>query len=90
MDVHIPYAITTQSRLRGIDVLTSQEDGTQELDDSKLLDRASALGKILVTQDDDLLREASARRNKADRSWELFVLALSALPSANLSLAWTC
>ena len=64
MDVHIPYAITTQSRLRGIDVLTSQEDGTQELDDSKLLDRASALGKILVTQDDDLLREASARQKQ--------------------------
>ena len=65
MDVHIPYAITSQLRLRGVDVLTSQEDGTQELDDDKLLDRASVLGRVLVTQDDDLLREATLRQNHA-------------------------
>lgn len=29
MDVHIPYSIASQLRLRGVDVLTSQEDGTQ-------------------------------------------------------------
>ena len=65
MDVHIPYSITTQLRLRGVDVLTSQEDGTQELDDARLPDRASDLGRVLVTQDDDLLREAASRRNQA-------------------------
>jgi hypothetical protein len=65
MDVHIPYAITMQLRRRGLDVLTSQEGGTQRLDDSKLLDRASALGRVLVTQDDDLLREAASRQNQA-------------------------
>ncbi len=64
MDVHIPRAITPQLRRRGVDVLTSQEDGTQTLDDSRLLDRASDLGRVLVTQDDDLLREAASRQNK--------------------------
>ena len=65
MDVHIPYAITMQLRRRGVDVLTSQEDGTKRLDDSNLLDRASGLGRILVTQDDDLLREAASRQNQS-------------------------
>ena len=31
MDVHIPAAITAGLRLRDIDVLTSQEDGTREV-----------------------------------------------------------
>ena len=65
MDVHIPHAITLQLRRRGVDVLTSQEDGTQGLDDSKLLDRASNLGRVLVTHDDDLLREAASRQDQA-------------------------
>lgn len=65
MDVHIPYSITSQLRLRDVGVLTSQEDGTQRLDDAELLDRASGLGRVLVTQDDDLLREAASRQNEA-------------------------
>jgi predicted nuclease of predicted toxin-antitoxin system len=65
MDVHIPYAIALQLRRRGVDILTSQEDGTHRLDDSKLLDRASSLGRVLVTQDDDLLREAASRQEQA-------------------------
>jgi hypothetical protein len=27
MDVHVPWAITAELRLRGVDVLTAQEDG---------------------------------------------------------------
>jgi Domain of unknown function (DUF5615) len=61
LDVHIPYAITFGLRLRGIDVLTSQEDGTREVDDDVLLDRATALGRVLFSQDKDLLREAQKR-----------------------------
>ncbi|HEY7183167.1 MAG TPA: DUF5615 family PIN-like protein [Blastocatellia bacterium] len=57
-DVHVPYAITFGLRLRDVDVLTSQEDGTREVDDDVLLDRASALGRVLFSQDKDLLREA--------------------------------
>jgi hypothetical protein len=59
MDVHVPRAITTGLRMRGIHVLTSQQDGTTELDDDLLLLRATALGCILVTQDTDLLHEGS-------------------------------
>lgn len=62
MDVHVPYAITVALRLRGVDVLTAQEDGTSKLDDPILLDRATELGRLLFTRDDDLLREANLRQ----------------------------
>jgi predicted nuclease of predicted toxin-antitoxin system len=64
MDVHVPYAITIGLRLRGIDVLTSQDDATTRLDDPELLERASALGRALFTQDKDFLRVASERRHR--------------------------
>ncbi|MFN2480121.1 MAG: DUF5615 family PIN-like protein [Pyrinomonadaceae bacterium] len=62
MDVHVRRAVTLGLRLRGVDVLTAQEDGAGELDDSRLLDRASLLRRVLFTQDDDLLREAAERQ----------------------------
>jgi predicted nuclease of predicted toxin-antitoxin system len=58
MDVHVPYAISFGLRLREVDVLTSQEDGTIELEDSDLLDRATVLARALFTQDTDFLRIA--------------------------------
>ena len=51
MDVHVPQAITDQLRRRGADVLTAIEDGTAELDDADLLERARFLGRVLFTQD---------------------------------------
>jgi predicted nuclease of predicted toxin-antitoxin system len=62
MDVHVRRAVTNGLRLRGVDVLTAQEDGASELSDPQLLDRATALGRILFSQDDDLLREARKRQ----------------------------
>jgi hypothetical protein len=50
-DVHVPAAITDQLRRRGVDVLTAQEDDATELDDPALLERATALGRVLITQD---------------------------------------
>lgn len=64
MDVHIPRAITNGLRLRGVDVLTAQEDSTITLEDSDLLDRATELGRLLYSQDDDLLAEAHFRLNQ--------------------------
>ena len=61
MDVHVPSAITRALRRRGIDVLTAQEDGTEEIDDSVLLDRTAEVGRILFTRDDDLLAIAVQR-----------------------------
>jgi predicted nuclease of predicted toxin-antitoxin system len=61
MDVHVPRAVTTALRLRMIDVLTAQEDGTAQLDDGRLLERAAELSRILVSQDKDLLGEGTRR-----------------------------
>ena len=52
MDVHIQRAVTEGLRLRGTDVLTTQEDGTGTLSDPDLLDRATTLGRALFTFDD--------------------------------------
>jgi hypothetical protein len=64
MDVHVPYAVTMGLRIRGIDVLTAQQDGTTQMPDSDLLDRATVLGRALFTQDKDFLREGSERQRK--------------------------
>jgi hypothetical protein len=62
MDQHVPRAITIGLRLRGVEVLTAFEDGTSQFDDAALLDRAGELGRVLFSQDDDLLAEASKRQ----------------------------
>ncbi|MFI5380126.1 MAG: DUF5615 family PIN-like protein [Tepidisphaerales bacterium] len=61
MDVHVPAPVTRALRLRRVDVITAQEDGGATLDDPLLLDRSTALDRALVTQDEDLLIEASHR-----------------------------
>ena len=62
MDVHVPFAITAGLRMRGLDVLTAQEDGAAELDDEVLLDRVTALGRIIFTRDVDFLAHARERQ----------------------------
>jgi hypothetical protein len=62
MDVHVRRAVSNTLRLRGVDVLTAQEDGSQEFSDPELLDRASSLGRVLFTQDSDLLAEGTFRQ----------------------------
>ena len=66
MDVHVRRAVTDGLRLREVDVLTAQEDGTAELEDPALLDRATELGRVLFSQDDDLLREANKRQQRGE------------------------
>ena len=65
MDVHAPRPITRGLRRRGVDVLTAQEDGTERWDDLELLDRAGELGRILFSQDEDLLIEAARRQRES-------------------------
>ena len=60
--MHVPASITRGLVLRGVDVLTAQIDGTTELNDPDLLDRATELGRVLVSQDEDLLAEATKRQ----------------------------
>ncbi len=64
MDVHVRRAVTNGLRLRGVDVLTAQEDSTARWPDDRLLDRAGELGRILFSQDDDLLTEAELRQRQ--------------------------
>jgi len=64
MDHHVPRVITIGLRLRGVDVITAYEDGASRLDDPLLLDRAGELGRVLFTQDDDLLAEATRRQRE--------------------------
>lgn len=63
----MPRAITNGLRRRGVQVVTAQEDGTAELDDPPLLDRATELECPLYTQDDDLLAEARRRQMEGVR-----------------------
>jgi hypothetical protein len=49
-----------------VEVLTSQEDGTRAWEDDVLLERATALGSVLFTQDEDLLREAAQRQERGE------------------------
>ena len=62
MDHHVARAITAGLRQRRVDVLTAAQDGAAELDDPMLLDRATALWRVLFSQDEDLLAEAARRQ----------------------------
>ena len=64
MDHHVPRAITLGLYLRAVDVITAHEDGASQMSDPDLLDRARSLNRVLFTQDDDLLAEASARQGQ--------------------------
>lgn len=62
MDQHVPKAITDGLRLRGVDCITALEDNAATMYDADLLDRATALGRALVTSDKDFLVEADKRQ----------------------------
>jgi hypothetical protein len=52
-DVHVPRPITRGLRRRGVNVITTQEDGTFRWDDPDLLDRAGERSRVLFSQDED-------------------------------------
>jgi len=55
LDHHVHAAITEGLRRRGVDVITAHEDGAAEFEDEKPLQRATQLGRMLFSQDKDLL-----------------------------------
>ena len=65
-DVHVRRAVIEGLRLRGIDILTAQEDRAAELLDPELLTRAAERGRVLFTQDEDLLAEAARRQETGE------------------------
>ena len=62
MDEHVHGSITLALRKKGIDVLTVQQDGMTSMADSGVLDRAAVLQRVVFTNDDDFLREATRRQ----------------------------
>jgi hypothetical protein len=63
-DEHVPRAVVLGLRLRGIDVLTVQDDDRRGVADRLLLDRATELRRPLFSQDEDLVAEARRRQKK--------------------------
>jgi hypothetical protein len=55
MDEQVPSAITEGLKRRGIDVMTVQADGWDGSDDTVILERATKLGRVLFTRDEDFL-----------------------------------
>lgn len=64
MDVHVPKAITVRLKLKGIDVLTAQDDGCSLYSDEQLLERSTHLNRILFSQDADFIAEAAKWQEK--------------------------
>jgi predicted nuclease of predicted toxin-antitoxin system len=65
MDENVDGRIVRELRRRGVDVVTVQSDGRSGTADTLVLDRATELGRLLFSQDTDLLAEAT-RRQRAD------------------------
>jgi hypothetical protein len=59
MDHHVPSAITAGLRRLGVDVLTAYEDNMATAEDEAILQRATALGRSVFSQDEDFLVIAS-------------------------------
>ena len=64
-DHNVRAAITAGLWRLGVDVLTAREDAAHELPDPDLLRRATALGRVLFTEDDDLLSEGARCQREA-------------------------
>jgi len=60
LDEHVPRAVATGLRMRGIDVLTAQEAGLLEAPDADHLTLAMRQGRMVFTQDADFLRMHAA------------------------------
>ncbi len=67
MDENVHGAITRGLRARGIDVQTAQDDLPAGTEDARVLDRATELGRVLFSQDADLLRETARRQQTGER-----------------------
>jgi hypothetical protein len=49
---------------RGVDARTVQDEARERTPDPEVLDRATELGRVLFSQDDDLLAEAVGRQRE--------------------------
>lgn len=51
MDEHVSKAITMGLLAKGVDVITAQDSGARQTDDIELIRRATAVGRVLFTND---------------------------------------
>lgn len=66
-DENVNRAIIQGLRMRGVDILSVQDEGLRGLGDDEVLNRVTQLGRVLFTQDDDFLTIAEARRTAGAR-----------------------
>jgi hypothetical protein len=66
MDENVEGQIVRGLRSRGIDVLTAEEDGRNETPDPEVLERATRLGRVAFSRDQDFLREATRRQRNGE------------------------
>lgn len=71
MDENIERAITVALTERGIDVVMAQADGHANTPDEIVFDRAVSLGRVLVSEDADMLAEATRRLRNGESFWGL-------------------
>lgn len=74
IDHNVPDAVAAGLRRRSVDVLVAQDDGYDHAPDDQLLQRATDLGRIVFTQDEDFLVLAP-RWNAAGRHFAGIVYA---------------
>jgi hypothetical protein len=67
MDENVEEQIVRGLRARGVGVLTAEEDGYRETPDPEVLDRATALNRVIFSRDEDFLREATRRQRAGER-----------------------
>ena len=65
-DEHVPSAVVSRLRGRGVDCLTVQQDGRGGLPDPGVLDRAGELGRVVLTSDADFARLAHERQRDGE------------------------
>ena len=66
LDENVEGQIVRGLRARGVDVLTAETDGYQATPDPDVLDRATSLGRVTFTRDDDFVREATRRQRSGE------------------------
>ena len=79
MDTCVRSAITNGLRARGVDVLTTQEDGHTQTPDPLVLDRAGELGRVVYSEDEDFVIEG-VRRQRAGIPFAGVVYAHQSVP----------
>lgn len=67
MDESVARPVTVALRGQDVDVLSVQADGLTGFPDEEVLERATELGRVIFTQDDDFLLHGAERQRSGQR-----------------------